>query len=298
MNQNYRQLLPKWFEEQKNFELVLSDDLDSLLSCAILKKINNWKIRYFYDFEHLYISEKSTKDTEQRVWVDVAVLNGEKAFDNHVSMVSLEDKKNRNMINPNVMCYITNDNYTDKYAGSTALLIWSLYGLPLPETDEGKMILLAIDSAFKGHYSSMFEERNTFFIKEVLGYGELVDLMSRRTICDFNEVIDKYGLNKKIKYIDGKIQTDLDIKTIGKLLGINLDVIVDDTFELQEEYCICEQDIINERTVSDISRYAFTLAFTFKNSVRYSTVKIEKKEEKDIEWINRIKSAKKKKLIF
>lgn len=290
MNKNYKEILPKWFEEQKEYELVLSDDLDSLLSCAILNKIMNWKIRYFYDFEHLYIGEKSTKNAEQRVWVDVAVLNGEKAFDNHVSMVSLKDKRSSNMINPNVMCYITNENYADKYAGSTALLIWSLYGLPLPKSDEGKMILLAIDSAFKGHYSSKFEERNTFFLREVLGYDELVRLMERRTANDFYEIIAKYGLNKKIKYINGKIQTDLNIQTIGKLLDINLDIIEDDTYELLEQYCICEQDIINEQTVSDISKYAFTLAFTFKNSVRYSTVKIEHKEETDMDWIMRLKS--------
>lgn len=291
MNKNYKEILPKWFEEQKEYELVLSDDLDSLLSCAILNKIMNWKIRYFYDFEHLYISENSTKNAEQRVWVDVAVLNGEKAFDNHVSMVSLKDRRSNNMINPNVMCYITNENYADKYAGSTALLIWSLYGLPLPKSDEGKMILLAIDSAFKGHYSSKFEERNTFFLREVLGYDELVRLMERRTVNNFYEIIAKYGLNKKIKYINGKIQTDLNIQTIGKLLDINLDIIEEDTYELLEQYCICEQDIINEQTVSDISKYAFTLAFTFKNSVRYSTVKIEHKEETDMDWIMRLKSV-------
>ena len=105
MKENYKQILPKWFEEQTNNELVLSNDLDSLLSCAILNQVNGWKVRYFYDFENLYKSDKISRiDKDKRVWVDVACLNGEKAFDNHVSCMNFAEIRQSNTINPNNMC--------------------------------------------------------------------------------------------------------------------------------------------------------------------------------------------------
>jgi hypothetical protein len=291
MNNNYKELLPKWFEEQTKHDLVLSDDLDSLLSCAILNKVKGWKVRYFYDFEHTYVSTKLKDEYKNglsdRVWVDVAILNGEKAFDNHVSMVSLEDDGNPNMINPNLFCYITNENYEDKYAGSTALMLWSLYGLPLPKTDKGKMLLLCIDSSYKGHYSDRFNKANTFYVKDVLGFTELYDLMNRKTYDDFYELTWQYGLNNKLNYEDGKIHTRLDIDEIGELLGIELNVLEDDVFVLWKEYEICDEDIrYYHRSCRDISTKAFTLAFTFKNKARYSKIK-ESEEEK--EWKRREK---------
>ena len=72
-----------------------------------------------------------------------------------VSLISDWDTWNTDMINLNLMCQVTNDNYTDKYAGSTLLTIWSVYDLPLPETEEGKMLLLCIDSAYKGFYRNI-----------------------------------------------------------------------------------------------------------------------------------------------
>lgn len=280
MKENYKQILPKWFEEQKRNDLVLSDDLDSLVSCAILNKVKGWKVRYFYDFRNLYKSNKINFNKDSRVWVDVAALNGEKAFDNHVSMVTLDEvNTNDLMINPNKFCMITNENYTDKYCGSTALLLWSLYDLPLPETEEGKMLLLAIDSTFKGYYSGRFRERNKFFLCDVFGMEELYKVEQRHTQDEFTEVLIKYETNRKITFADGKLYTLLDFDKIGKALGLELNVLEDDEFVLWTKYQIEEKKITRERKVSDISKDIFSLAFTYRSSVRYS------REVPDDEWL-------------
>lgn len=280
MRKAYRDLLPKWFEDKTDKELVLSDDLDSLLSCAILNKVKGWKVRYFYDFENLYKSNKINNiNKDKRVWVDVACLNGEKAFDNHISTVSLDDTVNENMINPNVFCKINNDNYTDKYCGSTALLLWSLYSLPLPETEEGKMLLLTIDSTFKGYFSERFRDRNKFFLCDVFGMEELYKVQERHTYEEFEDVRNKFETNRKIKFEDSKLHTRLDIDRIGEALGINLDVLEDDWFILWTKYKILEKKINRERKVSDISKDIFSLAFTYRNSVRYS------REIPDDDWL-------------
>ena len=280
MNKNYKEILPKWFEEQTKNELVLSDDLDSLVSCAILNKVKGWKVRYFYDFENLYKSNKININKDMRVWVDVAVLNGEKAFDNHVSMVSLDDRAGGDrMINPNKFCMITNENYIDKYCGSTALLLWSLYDLPLPETEEGKMLLLCIDSTFKGYYNEKFRGRNEFFIKNVFGLDELYKIEQRHTEEEFIEVKIKYETERKITFADGKLHTLLDFERIGAALGLELNIIEDDTFDVWTKYEIIEKKICKETKVSDISDDIFSLAFTYRNRVRFS------KEIPDDEWL-------------
>lgn len=277
MKEEYKKILPKWFEEQNENELVLSDDLDGLLSCAILNKVKGWKVRYFYDFDNLYKSNKICSEASKRVWVDVAVLNGEKAFDNHVSMVSLDDCPSENMINPNTMFWVTRDNYTDKYAGSTALLIWSLYDLPLPQTEEGKMLLLCVDSTYMGYFNLKFRGRNEFFLKEVLGLDELYRVQQRHTEDEFAELKIKYETERKITYGGGKLNTLLDVDRIGDTLGIKLDVLEDDRFILCNKFKICERTITREQKVSDISSDIFSLAFTYRNKVRFSVMQ-DKKE--------------------
>ena len=281
MNIDYLENIPQWFEEQTKLDLVLSNDIDSLLSCALLKSVKGWDVRYFYDFENCYASKKLKNSTNERCWVDVAVLNGEKAFDNHVSMVTIWDDYNRQMINPNIMSHITNEYYTDKYAGSTALLIWSIYDLPLPKTEEGKMLLLCIDSAFKGHYYEKFAEANQFYLCDMLGFGELYDVMERHEIGEFYDMIEKYKLNDTIIMKDGRVYSELNLNVIGELLGVKLE-LPDDSFLLWKEYEIREEKIYDYiHTANDISRNIFSLAFTYKNNVRYS--KVKQKKEKSYE---------------
>ena len=276
MNKNYKEILPKWFEEQTNNELVLSNDLDSFVSCAVLSKVKGWKIRYFYDFNNLYKSDKVKEDKDKRVWVDVAIMNGEKAFDNHLSYVTMDEVRDSLTINPNNMCWITKDCYTDKYCGSTALLLWSLYDLPLPETEEGKMLLLAIDSTYYGYwspnYKDKFRDRNKYFLCDVFGMEELYKVQERHTYEEFQEIKNKYNINKPITWgEDGKLHTELDIDVIGEALGIELNVVEDDEFILWTKYKIINNNVYGIKKVSDISKKdIFSLAFTYSNKVRYS----------------------------
>ena len=273
MNIEYIKNVPQWFKEQKKLDLVLSNDIDSLLSCALLKEVKGWNVKYFYDFEKCYASKKIQNKTNERCWVDVAVLNGEKSFDNHVSMVSVLDAYNEQMINPNLITNVNNECYADKYAGSTALLIWSLYNLPIPDSEEAKMILLSIDCAFKGHYSDKFAEANKFYLCDMLGFEELYDVILRHDINEFYGTINKYRLNESIYIKDGKLKTKLNLKKIGELLGVDLQ-LPDDSCLLWKKYKIRTEKIIEGKifTTDQIEEDIFSLAFTYKDNARYSKV--------------------------
>ena len=282
MNLDYKENIPEWFEEQTELDLVLSNDIDSLVSCAVLKQIKGWNIRYFYDFENCYASKALKNGHNERCWVDTSVLN-EKTFDNHVCRMTWFDDYNKESINPNLIMNISGQNYQEKYAGSTALLIWSLYDLPLPETEEGKMLLLCIDSMFKGHYYKCFEESNTFYLCDMLGFEELYEVMERHEIKEFYDLIKKYNLNDTITMSNkGKLYFNIDLKRIGELLGIEIK-LPDDSFLLWKKYEIVETEVKDYMNfTSDIAPGIFSLAFTYKQKVRYSREKMKKvKHEKE-----------------
>lgn len=268
MNKEYKKLLPDWYLNEH--EMVLSNDIDSLASCALLKKINNWEIKYFYDFEKVY---KITGHTEkkEKCWVDVAIQSGH-AFDNHVSRLSLYDEWNKDMINLNQTSMITNDNYSDKYAGSTLLEIWSLYDVPLPKTEIGKMILLAIDVSFKGFYSTNFHDIQKYYLVDILGFKELYNVINRHEKEEFYDVITKYGLNADIICEDGELKSRLKLERIGKLLDLDL-TLPEEEFEVIEELEIIEEDIQKyHNSLDDVCIDIRTAALTYRNKLRYSKV--------------------------
>lgn len=271
MNNEYLELIPKWYNEDVKHDLVLSNDIDSLASCAVINKVKGWNIKYFYDFEKIY-KVKDHKEVNERCWVDVAIKEGH-AFDNHVSRITLMDDWNEDMINLNQINWITNEVYGDKYAGSTLLEVWSLYNLPLPKTEEGKMLLLAIDVAYKGFYNDNFHDIQKYYLCDVMGLNELYNVIKRHNRSEFYDIIAKYGLNADIVCKNGKLSSRLRLKEIGDLLGLELS-IPSDTFEIEEELEIIEEKIKSYySSVDDVDRTLKTLAITFKNNMRYSREK-------------------------
>jgi len=271
LREEYAQLLPDWYLGDEQHDLVLSDDIDSLASCAVLNMVKGWKVGYFYDFNNIYKAQKDT--TNRRCWVDIATYKGH-AFDNHVSLISDWETWNTDMINLNQMCRVTNDNYTDKYAGSTLLTVWSVYDIPLPETEVGKMLLLCIDSAYKGFYSPAFHDIQRHYLVDVLGLDGLYEVIERHTAEEFEDLITEYGLRKKISFWDGEVDTYLPLDKIGQALGIDLNIIPKSEFFLMRRLVQIQADIKqDDEYADDISQGIKTLAIVYRNKVKYSKIK-------------------------
>lgn len=277
VNDKYLEKVPNWYKSKEKFDLVMSDDIDSLASVAVVQSVHpNWEVEYFYDFDNIYASDDVyfiEKKAPTRVWVDVAIVKEEKAFDNHISRKDIKDYTNPLCINPNILADVTNYGYTNKYAGSTVLLVWSLYNIPLPTTEEGKMLLLAIDTTFKGFYDSRFKARNKFFLCDVLGLEELYEVEKRHTAQEFYQIIGKYELSRKIRYNSEteQIETKLDLETIGELLGIDI-TLPTKNFHHWRSFEQRQGNMCGISSVKDLPKSLVTLAFTFKNVAKYSVV--------------------------
>jgi len=220
MQKQLRELFPKWIDNLKQDmqALSLSDDLDSLLGCSLLRHYFGLEINQFYNFSNIYEIKSTNKEI---IGVDQAIQHG-KTFDNHVVAFHYEDYINPESTNINAVLKINRENYTDKYCMSTALLIYSLFNIPLPSTLEGKRVLLAIDSGYLGFYSDFFKDTYLSYIRQ-MELDPLIEVLERSTINDFEEVKRKYNLKSKITINEnGILETDIDLSSLEGLFLLDL----------------------------------------------------------------------------
>jgi len=250
----------------------MSNDLDSFFSCQLLEMVKGWKPNYFnYNFLSMGLTEDANGG--EIIGVDLSLCNG-KAFDNHVVMMNENDDYNYQSANFNIIDKINRENYFSKYCGSTLLMIWSLYDIPLPKSDEAKMILLCIDSTFKGHYSPwpLPREANKKYLVDYMDFPELYEVLQNHKQTDFVKLISKYNLAGKIGLKKGFLHTDIDLDSLREIFNLPF-LLPKNQFYKKEQY---ENNAMglprNNYSWSkyDVSEEMFSVALTKRNYINYS----------------------------
>ncbi|MBP0983191.1 MAG: hypothetical protein J6A19_05635 [Oscillospiraceae bacterium] len=285
MKKEIKEKLPQWYNENTRKDLILSNDIDSLLSLKLLEQVKpKWKMKYFYDFESgLYYSGNEMCAKINAIGVDIALDRDIKTFDNHVTSDN-GDGINSNSINLNNVTGIGSANYFKKYCCSTALLIYSLFDIPLPKTDIGKAVLLAIDSTYISYYNPIEKKKPEWldihknWLCDVLGFPELYELEQQHSKEDFDRF--SYINNAKIQviddWVDGRYEMyyPLDYKDeVEKALEISLD-IPEESFSLGIEVG-ARSMYLNDRHKIDLLKEnkIMSFAMTGKNYCNYSVYK-------------------------
>lgn len=135
-----------WYKyiDKSKYYTVLTDDIDSYLSCLFLKKKFGIEIGGFYDFKSLYVNSEEVEG-KQPIYIDGDVTTGY-AFGNHVTAIHNPDCINLNKD-------ITSKTYSEKFAGSTFMTLLSLYDYDLTRCNEDKIFFyLMIDVWFKQYF--------------------------------------------------------------------------------------------------------------------------------------------------
>jgi len=261
MRDDIKQLFPKWVNSNEYYDLCLSDDIDSLLSCIFLEKIKEYKINYFYDFINIYSTNQATN---RMIAVDVDLQKG-KCWGNHV--IIGENKESANL---NRVLNISSRNYSNKYAGSTLLTILSYYDMDISHlSEEGKMILLCVDSAFLGFYDDYFKEVHKKYIGDILQFPELLKVEERHTKEEFEELQKKYRLKEKIKINkEGMLYTDIALSELGAVLGIPLK-LPNLKFYSRKSF---QTDLITIQYYSTVKNFVnvFSSAMINKHSIKFT----------------------------
>ncbi len=279
MKEFYKDKFPQWYKDNSDYGLILTDDIDSLLGCSILKAVKGWNIEQIMlfkankakDMDYLGTINNITKEA---VGVDFAMVNG-KCFDNHLTLFNSGTKPNSESINPNNALEVNRGIYSKKYALSTVLLLWSLYDLPKENlSEELMMVLLAIDSSFEGYYNDYFRTYNKKFMVDVLDLPEFYECQNRHTYEEFKDIQRKYHLKDKIMADKGYLTTGIDIDGINDLLIWDCNVQIElpkDRFRKKAIF----RDIAKEikgfpNSINAICENPFCYALTKKNFVNYS----------------------------
>lgn len=272
MNEFIRNRCPDWADEiMLEKDLIMGNDIDSLLSCNLLENITNgkWKINYFYDFEKFYRHEITELST---IGVDIAFTKNVRTFDNHVTKKFPHSPYNKHSMNPNNYYDISaSRNYYKKYPFSTLMVIMAYYKIPLPKSDIGKDIILAIDSAFKGHYTTNqhFKDVHTTWL-ERMGYSELYDRLKKKTSEYYRNIQEYFGINEPI-YInsDGLLVSNINFEALQPYFDFPIG-LPNKQFKIIKT-CKREGHNINEKDLPDYDDL-ISLAFTGKNYVTYTYV--------------------------
>ena len=291
MREKIKEQLPQWYKSNEDYGLILTDDIDSLLSCAIIQTTHpNWKIEQIMIFkgnkkrydrgddallkDFLGVTGNATH--KECIGVDLALSNG-KCFDNHLSRISSTDDINNEAINFNLVHGITKDNYFKKYCSSTVLLVWSLYDLPKEElSDELMMVLLAIDGTYTGQFNcnGKYAYLTRKCLVEDLDLPEFYECLKRHTREEFEEIKSKYNLDAKVKLHRGYIETDINIEAINEVLAQYTNVHIEvpkDKFRLHKTFADVFtpfSDLV--RSTKEIVGNPYCLALTRKNYMNYS----------------------------
>ena len=290
MKEFYRQKLLKgneWIDSTNEYGLILTDDLDSLLSCAILKYVKGWNIEQTYIFKankpiakskdsQLYDYLGTIKDaTHEAIGVDLALTTG-KCFDNHLTQFSYDEKINPESINLNRIQNIYRQNYSKKYNLSTVLLLWSLYDLPKENlTDELVMLLIAIDGSYEGFFTdARWVGIHEFWIRDVLDLPKFLECERRHTYKEFKE---KYNIQRghgKITLSRGHLITDIDLNEVNETLAWETDIQVELPEDKFYRKAVFKDNIAGIKgypsSIKTICDNPFSYALTGKWAVNYS----------------------------
>lgn len=270
MKQQLKAKFPQWCNDSQlgNYNLYMSNDLDSLLSCLYLKHIKGYEVTRFYDFYNIYETRHNNKEF---IGIDMALEQG-KVWDNHITRLNRMDIANPESANINSVSDINRKNYRTKYAGSTVLQILSYYNIPLPQSREGKLILLAIDSSFAGYYNSDFKDVCLNWLEQLELY-ELIDILKSGTsINEFKRVKKQYNLGSAIRVNDnGKLETEINLAAMQGLFEFPLNLSAEKftrthTFETTGSWTMGKYD----NNGKDEIRNLYSIALTSKDKFKYT----------------------------
>ncbi|MDN4494928.1 hypothetical protein [Ureibacillus aquaedulcis] len=268
MKKEIKELFPQWANEKLDRNLTMTNDLDSLVSCSLLNMIFGYKVNYYYSFKGLFRLDDS--DKRKSIGVDLAIDGY--TWDNHVTKIYANSYVNPHSANLNAINGISKENYYQKYAGSTALQIWSYYDLPLPPTDDGKLFLLTIDSAYLGHYKKEYKSIHNEYLRQ-LGFEELIELLDNTPEwkLDFSKI------GEQLSFKNGEIYyPPHSIDYVEKMLGIKL-ILPKGQFTQIAEYEADKDRISHINTSIFTKEKMFSFALTGMNYIKYSMLK-EKSE--------------------
>ncbi len=240
------------------YYLVLTNDMDSYLSCLILKNKFGVQIGGFYDFHGLYINPEITSGKEP-IYVDCDLTEG-KCYGNHYQQTNNPQAIN---LNDGV------EKYTDKYAGSTLLMVCSLYDVDIKKYPKQIAMFLCLIDAWYTQFFNFHQQWLQWAKKLKMDWLEHILINTNRSQC--NDMSVKYKAFAKIKIKnDGFLQTDFDFDKVAKELDYHITQLDQLYFPVQILWLNTKQEesskvsVPQNRIFSAVKPYANKVIYSYK----------------------------------
>ncbi|MFB0515948.1 MAG: hypothetical protein ACETWG_05015 [Candidatus Neomarinimicrobiota bacterium] len=138
-----------WLKE-RHLPMVISTDIDGLLSAAFLHHCLEWHVEGYYDCTTLWLSPDGVEHRDRLLWIDLDVCRPEcRCLGHHILTVSEGIPPGlAHSCNPNLLAGIGADNFSAKYPYSTLLFLLWLHEQKPRRDLIARLLLLQADSAW------------------------------------------------------------------------------------------------------------------------------------------------------
>ena len=135
---------------KKNCQYIISSSYDGLICASFLNHFLNWELVGYYDFQHLWLSNKAKQSKKQIIWVDLNILPIEgRAIGGHIVGYNNEIPKGFDTsCNPNILVKLSSNDFKYKYPFSTIIFLMWLHNKNCFDTDNAKFAILNADDVW------------------------------------------------------------------------------------------------------------------------------------------------------
>jgi len=287
MKKEIKDMFPSWCEDKEsNYELIMSDDVDSLMCYIFQNRVFNREVKYFMDMSShkayqsydktvtrdgkqiLYSSEDASFKKSKILGLDFSINNDIKSWDNHVVKISKNDNYNNLSANLNIALDISSNNYTNKAIVSSFLTMLSYYEVDISKWDKDQLaILCAIDGVYYPFLNPKFASTGKHNL-ELLDYGFLGDFI-KENINYIKEVEQKLNLKNGKIWVNkesGLLETNINLEELSNLFGISIELPQNKFNGRKLEFKSKIFNFADNQDKVSFNKEIFNFALTYKNS--------------------------------
>ncbi|UCH61598.1 MAG: hypothetical protein JSU77_07200 [Fidelibacterota bacterium] len=138
-----------WLQDRDR-PMVISADVDGLLSAAFLHHHLGWQVTGYYDNATLWLSTMTDQQRNRLVWVDLDICWPDcPALGHHILTLTGGTPTSLSCLcNPNLLAGIGADAFTSKYPFSTIVFLLWLHNVPLRRDLLARLLVLHADSSW------------------------------------------------------------------------------------------------------------------------------------------------------
>lgn len=173
---------------EKNKEMIIGDDIDSIISACFLHHFLKWEIKGFYVGYQILFIESGFNHWRNSIFVDLDISQNDiRSIGHHILQITSKDEikdiGHINSLNPNLIRKITMENFKIKYPLATIHLLMWLHDISITIDSEIKKIIWIPDSTWINGQSHRFKKN----VQDWLNHLNLYELLSQLDEVDTNE---------------------------------------------------------------------------------------------------------------